>query len=72
MENINELANELKSSLDKLISMNNKFISQLPIEHREKILPIQMDVNSILEHVKNGENDKINEIAKKYGSSNNK
>lgn len=72
MENTKQIVDELKASLDKLIGMNNEFLTNLPSEHRNKVLPIQIDINSILEHVKNGNFEKINEIAKKYGCSNNK
>jgi hypothetical protein len=72
MQENKEIIDELKSTFERLIDVNNKIISDLPIEHQQKVLPIQLDINEILQHVKNGDLNKIQEISKKYGCSNTK
>jgi N-acetylmuramic acid 6-phosphate (MurNAc-6-P) etherase len=69
-ENITEITENLESSFNKLLKMNAELLKSLNDEQLKQVLPIQNDINNILNAVKGGDILAINEIQKKYASSN--
>lgn len=69
-ENITEITQNLESSFNKLLKMNAELLKSLDDEQLKQVLPIQNDINNILNAVKGGDILAINEIQKKYASSN--
>jgi len=69
-ENIKEITENLESSFNKLLKMNAELLKSLNDEQLKQVLPIQNDINNILNAVKGGDILAINEIQKKYASSN--
>ena len=71
IEQIKEMADQLKESMEKLIKMTDKALENLPKEEKKQVLPVQKDIHSVLDAVKKGDTMKIHEISRKYAGSNN-
>jgi hypothetical protein len=69
-ENITEINQTLEDSFNKLLKMNAELLKSLNEEQLKQVLPIQNDINNILNAVKKGDILAINEINKKYAGSN--
>jgi hypothetical protein len=68
-ENITEITKTLEQSFNKLLNMNKELLKSLNEEQLKQVLPIQNDINNVLRAVKGGDILAINEIQKKYASS---
>jgi hypothetical protein len=68
-ENITEITKTLEQSFNKLLNMNKELLKSLNDEQLKQVLPIQNDINNVLRAVKGGDILAINEIQKKYASS---
>lgn len=68
-ENITEITKILEQSFNKLLNMNKELLKSLNEEQLKQVLPIQTDINNVLRAVKGGDILAINEIQKKYASS---
>jgi hypothetical protein len=68
-EKITEITKTLEQSFNKLLNMNKELLKSLNDEQLKQVLPIQTDINNILRAVKGGDILAINEIQKKYASS---
>jgi hypothetical protein len=69
MEHAENIAKELGKSFKKVMKLNADLLNQLNDEQRKQVLPMQNDINTILNAVKNGDILAINEIQKKYANS---
>jgi hypothetical protein len=54
-----------------LLKQNDQILSNLPDEHKAKVLPIQLDIQAVMRAAKSGDMNKITEISKKYADTNN-
>lgn len=70
MEQVEKLTKELVKSFEKVMKLNAELLKSLNDEQRKEVLPMQNDINTILNAVKNGDILAINEIQKKYADSN--
>jgi len=70
MENAKDLAKELSNSFDKVMKLNADLLKTLNEDQLKQVLPMQNDINSILNAVKKGDILAINEIQKRYADSN--
>jgi hypothetical protein len=70
MENVKDLAKELSNSFDKVMKLNADLLKTLNEDQLKQVLPMQNDINSILNAVKKGDILAINEIQKRYADSN--
>ena len=70
MENVKDLAKELGKSFDKVMKLNADLLKSLNEEQLKQVLPMQNDINSILNAVKKGNILAINEIQKRYADTN--
>lgn len=70
-ETIN-LVNQLSVNLNSLIKDQNNLINQLPVEMREKLATEQSEINSIMDHVKNGDVESLIKLSKRYANTNSK
>lgn len=68
-ENITEITKTLEQSFNKLLNINKELLKSLNDEQLKQVLPIQNDINNVLRAVKGGDILAINEIQKKYASS---
>ena len=68
-ENITEITKTLEQTFNKLLNMNKELLKSLNDEQLIQVLPIQNDINNVLRAVKGGDILAINEIQKKYASS---
>jgi hypothetical protein len=68
-ENITEITKTLEQTFNKLLNMNKELLKSLNDEQLKQVLPIQKDINNVLRAVKGGDILAINEIQKKYASS---
>ena len=68
-ENITEITKTLEQTFNKLLNMNKELLKSLNEEQLKQVLPIQKDINNVLRAVKGGDILAINEIQKKYASS---
>ena len=68
-ENITEITKTLEQTFNKLLNMNKELFKSLNDEQLKQVLPIQNDINNVLRAVKGGDILAINEIQKKYASS---
>jgi hypothetical protein len=68
-ENITEITKTLEQTFNKLLNMNKELLKSLNDEQLKQVLPIQNDINNVLRAVKGGDILAINEIQKKYASS---
>lgn len=68
-ENITEITKTLEQTFNKLLNMNKELLKSLNEEQLKQVLPIQNDINNVLRAVKGGDILAINEIQKKYASS---
>jgi hypothetical protein len=68
-ENITEITQTLEQTFNKLLNMNKELLKSLNDEQLKQVLPIQNDINNVLRAVKGGDILAINEIQKKYASS---
>jgi hypothetical protein len=68
-ENITEITQSLEQQFNKLLSIKDDLLKQLDEEQLKNVLPIQNDINNVLRAVKGGDILAINEIQKKYASS---
>jgi hypothetical protein len=71
MENTKEIVKQVKKNLDKLLKQNDQILSNLPDEHKAKVLPIQLDIQAVMRAAKSGDMNKIIEISKRYADTNN-
>lgn len=69
-ENITEIKQTLEDSFNQLLKLNADLLKSLDSEQLKQVLPMQTDINNILNAVKGGDILAINEIQKKYASSN--
>jgi len=69
-ENIKEITENLEDSFNKLLQMNAELLKSLNDEQLKEVLPMQNDINNILNAVKSGDILAINEINKRYASTN--
>jgi len=69
MENAKDLAKELSNSFDKVMKLNADLLKTLNEDQLKQVLPMQNDINSILNAVKKGDILAINEIQKRYADS---
>jgi len=65
-EQFNTIAENLKQSMDSLMTLQAKMFADMPEECKEKIIPIQADINEAINCIKSGDLLKINEISQKY------
>lgn len=70
-DEIKQMADQMKGSMEQLIKMTDKALENLPIEERKKVMPVQKDIHTILDAVKKGDTMKIHEISRKYAGSDN-
>jgi hypothetical protein len=70
MENVKDLAKELSNSFDKVMKLNADLLKTLNEDQLKQVLPMQNDINSILNAVKKGDILAINEIQKRYADTN--
>lgn len=70
-ETIN-LVNQLSVNLNSLIKDQNNLINKLPVEMREKLTTEQSEINSIMNHVKNGDVESLIKLSKRYANTNSK
>jgi len=70
-ETIN-LVNQLSVNLNSLIKDQNNLINKLPVEMREKLTTEQSEINSIIDHVKNGDVESLIKLSKRYANTNSK
>lgn len=68
-EDIKEITYNLENSFNKLLKINADLLKSLNDEQLKQVLPMQNDINNILNAVKNGDILAINEIQKKYAST---
>jgi len=64
-ENIKEITETLEQQFNKLLKINSDLMKSLNQEQLKEVLPMQTDINNILNAVKNGDILAINEINKK-------
>jgi molybdenum cofactor biosynthesis enzyme MoaA len=69
-ENIKEITETLEQQFNKLLKINSDLMKSLNDEQLKEVLPMQTDINNILNAVKNGDILAINEINKRYASTN--
>lgn len=69
-ETIN-LVNKLSVNLKSLIKDQNNLINEMPIDIREKLTTEQIELNKIMDHVKNGDVESLIKLQKRYANSNN-
>lgn len=69
-ENITEIKQTLEDSFNQLLKLNADLLKSLDAEQLKQVLPMQTDINNILNAVKGGDILAINQIQKKYASSN--
>lgn len=72
LQEIKQMADQMKDSMEKLIKMTDQALNNLPSEERKNVAPIQQDIHSVLNAVKEGDTTKIHEISKKYAGFNTK
>jgi archaellum component FlaC len=72
LNELNEISKDLKKSFEKLEQLQRSFLSDLPNEIRDKVQPIQKDIERSLKAFKRGDINKINEIYKRYANSDTK
>lgn len=70
MENVKDLAKELSNSFDKVMKLNAELLKTLNEDQLKQVLPMQNDINSILNAVKKGDILAITEIQKRYADTN--
>jgi molybdenum cofactor biosynthesis enzyme MoaA len=68
-EDIKEITYNLENSFNKLLKINADLLKSLNDEQLKQVLPMQNDINNILNAVKNGDILAINEIQKKYAGT---
>jgi len=68
-ENITEINKTLEDSFNQLLKLNADLLKSLDAEQLKQVLPMQTDINNILNAVKGGDILAINQIQKKYASS---
>lgn len=68
-ENITEIKQTLEDSFNQLLKLNADLLKSLDAEQLKQVLPMQTDINNILNAVKGGDILAINQIQKKYASS---
>jgi len=69
-EQFKELNKNLSESLKKLLDLNKNVLKELNVEEQKAVLPIQNDINAALKAAKDGNILALNEIQKKYASTN--
>jgi len=69
-EQFKELNKNLSDSLKKLLDLNKNVLKELNVEEQQAVLPIQNDINAALKAAKDGNILALNEIQKKYASTN--
>lgn len=69
-ETIN-LVNKLSVNLKSLIKDQNNLINEMPIDIREKLTMEQIELNKIMNHVKNGDVESLIKLQKRYANANN-
>lgn len=69
-ENITEITQNLENAFSKLLKINADLLKSLNDDQLKQVLPMQTDINNILNAVKGGDILAINEIQKKYAGTN--
>jgi archaellum component FlaC len=72
IEQLNEIAKDLKKSFENLEQLQRSFLNDLPEDIKSKVQPIQKDIERTLKAFKRGDIDNINEIKKRYADTNSK
>lgn len=67
-----DLVNKLSVNLKTLIDDQNNLINQMPVEIRQQLTKQQSEINSIIDHVKNGDVESLINLSKKYANTNSK
>jgi CRISPR/Cas system CMR-associated protein Cmr5 small subunit len=67
-----DLVNRLSVNLESLIDEQNNLINKMPVEMREKLATEQSEINSIMNHVKNGDVESLINLSKRYANTNSK
>jgi hypothetical protein len=67
-----DLVNKLSVNLESLIDEQNNLINKMPVEMREKLATEQSEINSIMNHVKNGDVESLIILSKRYANTNSK
>jgi len=67
-----DLVNKLSVNLESLIDEQNNLINKMPVEMREKLATEQSEINSIMDHVKNGDVESLINLSKRYANTNSK
>lgn len=70
MEDVKKITDDLNKSFKKIMKLNGELLNKLNDEQRKQVMPMQNDINAILNAVKNGDILAINEIQKRYADTN--
>ncbi len=71
LEELKVLSSDMASKMEKLISLNNKMLSNLDADKVPFAKEIVADINKVKEALKKGDSSALNELTRKYASSNN-
>lgn len=71
LEELKVLSSDMAGKMEKLISLNNKMLSNLDADKVPFAKEIVSDINKVKEALKKGDSSALNELTKKYASSNN-
>jgi hypothetical protein len=71
LEELKVLSSDMAGKMEKLISLNNKMLSNLDADKVPFAKEIVADINKVKEALKKGDSSALNELTKKYASSNN-
>ena len=71
LEELKVLSSDMAGKMEKLISLNNKMLSNLDADKVPFAKDIISDINKVKEALKKGDSSALNELTKKYASSNN-
>jgi hypothetical protein len=71
LEELKVLSSDMAGKMEKLISLNNKMLSNLDADKVPFAKDIVSDINKVKEALKKGDSSALNELTKKYASSNN-
>jgi hypothetical protein len=72
LEQLNAIGKDLSKSLKQLEQFQRRFLADLPNDLKEKVQPIQKDIESTLKAMRKGDTNKINELTKRYANSDSK
>lgn len=71
LEELKVLSSDMAGKMEKLISLNNKMLSNLDADKVPFAKDIVADINKVKEALKKGDSSALNELTKKYAGSNN-